>query len=311
MRDLGKLLRRREASGPLPVAALWLATLIEVVSNAVAVHADILRQDLRYAARTLARSPGFALTAILVLALGVGANTAAFSVTDFVLIRPLPFSEPDRLVKLWQRQPGYPRMEPSPANYRDWKRMSRSFESMGAFTGSSVNLVGQGDPEELEGSTVTADLLPLLGVQPALGRLFTPEEDRAGAAGTVLLSHQLWQSAFGGEAGVIGRSINLDGEPYVVIGVMPRDFHFPSLAVEFWTASRFGEERFKDRNDNYLGVVGKLKRGVSLAAARAESERSDGATGAPVSERKQAGGRRRHWPARRIIGAVAAAADRA
>jgi predicted permease len=262
--------RRCEAAGPFAIAVFWLATLFEVVSNAAAVHADIFRQDLRYTARTLARSPGFALTAILVLALGVGANTAAFSVTDFVLIRPLPFSEPNRLVKLWQRQPGYPYMEPSPANYRDWKRMSRSFESMGAFTGSSVNLVGQGDPEELEGSTVTADLLPLLGVQPALGRLFTPEEDRAGAAGSVVLSHQLWQSAFGGDIGVIGRSINLDGEPYVVIGVMPRDFHFPSRNVEFWTAARFGEERFKDRNDNYLEVVGKLKRGVSLAAARAE-----------------------------------------
>ncbi len=125
--------RRRDASGPLAVAALCIATVCEVFVNAAAVHSDILRQDLRYTARTLARSPGFALTAILVLALGVGANTAAFSVTDFVLIRPLPFPNPDRLVRLWEKVPDYSQMELSPANYVDWKRMSKSFEGMGAY----------------------------------------------------------------------------------------------------------------------------------------------------------------------------------
>src|ERR1039457_6912825 len=264
--------RRRDASGPLAAAALWIATVFEVLLNAAAVHWDILRQDLRYTARTLARSPGFALTAILVLALGVGANTAAFSVTDFVLIRPLPFPEPDRLVKLWEKLPGYSAMELSPANYVDWKHMSKSFEGMGAFCNTSVNLVGQGDPERIEGAPITADLFPLLGVQPLMGRLFTPAEDREGAPGTLLLSYQLWQAVFGGDASVIGRRVNLDNEPYVVIGVMPRDFHFPSRNAELWMPTRFHEhdDDFRDRNNNYLNVVARLKPGVSLDRARAE-----------------------------------------
>ncbi len=264
--------RRRDASGPLAAAVLWIATACEVLINAAAVHWDILRQDLRYTARTLARSPGFALTAMLVLALGVGANTAAFSVTDFVLIRPLPFPEPERLVRLWEKVPGYSQMELSPANYVDWKHMSKSFDAMGAYWESSVNLVGQGDPERLEGATVTADLLPLLGVQPAMGRLFTAAEDREGAPGTLLLGYQLWQAVFGGDAGVIGRRVNLDNEPFVVIGVMPRDFHFPSRDAELWMPTRFHEhdDDFRDRNNNYLNVVARLKPGVSLDRARAE-----------------------------------------
>lgn len=262
--------RRRDASGPPAVAALWVATLCEVLASAAAVHWDIFRQDLSYTTRTLARSPGFTLTAILVVALGIGANTAAFSVTDFVLIRPLPFAEPERLVKLWQTQSGYSRMEASPANYRDWKRRAKSFSGMGAFSGISVNLVGQGEPVRLDGAFVTADLFPLLGVQPLLGRLFTAEEDRAGAAGTLLLSYPLWQSVFGGDAGVLGRRVSLDNQPYVVIGVMPPDFHFPSRGVQLWTPARFPEASFQDRNDNYLEVVARLVPGVSLAQARAE-----------------------------------------
>jgi putative ABC transport system permease protein len=264
--------RRRDASGPLAVAALWIATFFEILFHAAAVHADILRQDLRYTARTLTRSPGFTLTAILVLALGVGANTAAFSVTDFVLIRPLPFPDSGRLVTLWEKVPSYSTMELSPPNYVDWKRMSKSFAGMGAFWDTSVNLVGRGDPERLEGAAVTADLFPLLGVQPAMGRLFTAAEDREGATGTLLLSYQLWQAVFGGDAGVIGRQVNLDNEPFVVIGVMPREFHFPSRAAELWMPMRFHEhdDDFRDRNNNYLNVVARLKPGVSLEQARAE-----------------------------------------
>ncbi len=262
--------RWRDSEALLARVVFWPSLLCETAANAAAVHWDILRQDLHFTARTLAHSKGFALTAILVLALGVGANTAAFSVTDFVLIRPLPFAHPDRLVKLWQRQPGYSRMELSPANYRDWKRLSKSFDGMGAFWENSVNLVGQGEPERLDTAAVTGDLFPLLGVQPALGRLFTAEEDGPGAAGTLLLSHPLWQSLFGGDPSVIGRRVNLDNAAYVVIGVMPADFYFPSRNTELWTPMRLEEGNFQDRNDNYLEVVGKLKRGASLTQARAE-----------------------------------------
>ena len=243
--------RRRDASGPWSVTALWVAAFFEILLNAAAVHWDVLRQDLRYTARTLARTPGFALTAILVVALGVGANTAAFSVTDFVLIRPLPFAEPERLVKLWERLPGYPQMELSPANYRDWKRMSTSFDAMGAFYELPANLVGQAEPERLDRAAVSASLFPLLGGQPVLGRLFTAADDRAGAAGTLLLSYSLWQAEFGGDAGALGRRVTLDNEPFVVIGVMPRDFHFPSREIELWTPVRFQEQAFEDRADNY------------------------------------------------------------
>ena len=262
--------RRRDTAGPAALAALWVGVLFETIFNAAAVHWDILRQDARYTARTLAQSPGFTLTAILVAALGIGANTAAFSVTDFVLIRPLPFAEPDRLVKIWERVPGYSRMELSPANYRDWKRMSSSFAAMGAFGSISVNMVGQGDPQRIEGSAVTANLLPLLRVRPLLGRLFTAAEDREGAAGTLLLSYGLWQAEFGGDAGVLGRRVILDDAPYVVIGVMPPDFHFPNRGARLWTAKRFQEQDFQDRNNNYLQVVARLRRGVTLAQARAE-----------------------------------------
>ncbi|MDQ3426754.1 MAG: ABC transporter permease [Gemmatimonadota bacterium] len=207
---------------------------------------------------------------MLVVALGVGANTAAFSVADFVLLRPLPFPQPDRLVKLWNRQPGYERIELSPANYRDWKSASSSFDAIGAYHGTSVNLVGQATPERLEAAAVTADLLPILGVQPAVGRLFTPAEAAEGAGGTVLLSWGLWQRRFGGDGGVLGQRILLDGTPHVVIGVMPREFHFPQRQIALWTPLQLQAQDFEDRNNNYLYVVGKLRPGVSLDEARAE-----------------------------------------
>jgi predicted permease len=262
--------RRREAAGPLAVAALWAAALGEVIANAAAVHLDLLRQDLRYTARTLARAPGFAATVLVVVALGVGANTAVFSVTDYVLVRPLPFPRPERLVKVWESHPGYPDMEPSPANFRDWKRMSTAFAAMGAFSTISVNLVGQGDPVRLEGAMVTADLLPLLGVRPLLGRFFTAAEDRAGAGRTLLLSHRLWQEQFGGDRGVLGRRVTLDGSPFVIIGVMPREFQFPDRRVQLWRPAQLPGQAFADRNDNWLEVVARLGRGVSLRRARAE-----------------------------------------
>jgi putative ABC transport system permease protein len=262
--------RRLDATGPASVAGLWIATFFEIMFNALAVHLDILRQDIRYTTRTLARSPGFALTAIIVVALGIGANTAAFSVADFVLIRPLPFPEPDRLVKLWESYRIYARTELSPASYRDWKRMTASFEGMGVFALIPVNVVGPGDPERVDAAAITADLFPLLGVRPVLGRLFTAAEDRAGAPGTLLLSYGMWQRRFGGDPSVLGRSVILDSTPYTVIGVMPREFRFPNRDIQIWRPIQFREEDYQDRGNNYLTGVARLKRGVTLAQARAE-----------------------------------------
>ena len=262
--------RLRDAGGPLARAALWTAAPFETIYNAAAVHADILRQDLRYTTRSLARSPGFALTAIAVLALGIGANTAAFSITDHVLIRALPFPESGRLVNLWEAPPGYSRVELSPANYRDWQKSSTAFESMGAHTNISANLVGHGDPERLEGTMLTSEVMPTLGVFPLIGRTFTGADTRDGAPATVILSYDLWQFEFGAEPGVLGRSVLLNDHPRTVIGVMPRSFHFPNREARFWIPLAFKDEDYRERDNRYIHATARLKRGVSIQTARAE-----------------------------------------
>jgi len=264
--------RLRQADGSLSTAGVLLAAAADVLPNALRAHLDLLAQDLRYTGRVLRRSPGFAAAAIVVAALGIGVATAAFSITDHVLVRPLPFPRPGDLVDLWQNQAirGVVRNELSPGNYRDWKSMSTSFESMGMFTQTSMNMVGSGRPERLESARVSADLFPTLGVPPAMGRLFTAEEDTPGAAGTVILADRLWRDRFAADPDVIGRKLILNGEPYAVVGVMPRQFFFPRRDVDLWTTLRFAESNYEDRTDTYMHAVGRLKRGVSLEKARAE-----------------------------------------
>jgi putative ABC transport system permease protein len=266
--------RRRDASG-FELVALWIETFFDVLFNATRVHFDILGQDLRYFGRTLRQSPGYALTVVAIAGLGIGATTAAYSITDHVLLRPLPFPDADRLVTVWETEPHYSRNELSPANYLDWKAQSKSFEALGAYTDLYANLSGDGEPQRLFGSVVTAEALPLVGVKPLIGRWFTEEEDRHGAAGTVILSYPLWQSRFGGSATVLGKKILLDGEPCTVIGVMPAGFAFPRRQHEIWVAMRaFGQFgggfQDPDRTNTYLIGVGKLRRGVSLNQANAE-----------------------------------------
>jgi predicted permease len=257
--------RVRHASRP----GRALAAVADVVPNAVAAHWDLLAQDLRYAIRSLFRAPGFAITAILVAALGVGANTTAFSLADFVLVRPLPFPEPDRLLKLWEKNP-VGRNVVSPANFRDWKEQSRSFEAMAAYTARPANLVGMGDPRQLDLIRATAGVLPIVGVTPLIGRHFTAEEAVNGSP--LMLSYALWQSQFGGAADVVGRVVRLDGVPHTVIGVMPSTFQFPRRGVEAWSPLVLGEEDMEDRTDTYLEVVGRLRKGVTVEQARKELE---------------------------------------
>lgn len=251
---------------PFAPVLVALAAIADVVPNALAAHWDILRQDLGYAARSLGRTPGFALTAVIVIALGVGANTAAFSLADFVLLRPLPFREPDRLVKIWQSTRGFGRNELSPANYRDWRAMTRSVSAMGAYTRRPVNLVGPAEPRRLETVTMTPELLPLLGVPALAGRVFTPADSTDQQV--IVLSHALWQTQFGGDGSVIGSTVRLDGEPFTVIGVMPASFQFPSRETDGWTPLHLFEDDFGDRNNNYLEGVARLAPGVSLEEAR-------------------------------------------
>ena len=255
---------------------LLLGAVVDVVTNAIAAHWDLLRQDLRYTLRSLNHSRGFATAAVLVIAIGVGANTAAFSVADFVLLRPLPFPEPNTLVRLcWGPRTGGGwgcQNQLSPANYRDYKNLTSSFQGLGAFYGSAGNLVGAGDPQRLATTAVTSEVLPLLGVPPVLGRVFDAADGGEADARAVVLSYGLWRSQFGGDPRVLGRSVNLDGTPYEVIGVMPRGFHFPSRDVQAWTHLLLREQNYENRDDNYLEAVGRLQPGVTMDQARADLE---------------------------------------
>jgi predicted permease len=264
--------RLRHSRGLVARLLLWFETAIDIILTAIQTHWDILWQDIRYTLRTLRRSPGFAATAIAVAALGIGATTAAYTLTDHILLRPLPYADQDRLVMLWEdMSPGvYKEMEPSPANYRDWKQMSKSFSAMTAWRGLSVAMTGVGDPEQIEGACVTSDLFPMLGVQAMLGRTFSAEDDRAGAPGTVVLSYGTWQARFAADPRILRRKLLFDGVPYTVIGVVPRSFNYPRREVELWTAMRFENRDFEDRNDNYLQVVAKLRPEVSREQALAE-----------------------------------------
>src|SRR5262249_24087111 len=195
--------------------------------------------------------------------------TAVFSVTDFVLIRPLPFPAADRLVKLWERSRRYARNQLSAANFRDWTKDNTVFERVGFYHAMVGNLAGVGDPVRVDGSAVSADVLPTLGVQPLVGRLFVASDDREGAPGTALLSYRLWQTQFGGDPDAIGRDVLIDGAKYTVIGVMPREFRFPTSDTLIWTTTRFGEQEYQDRNNTWLEAVGRLRPGVSIEQARA------------------------------------------
>jgi predicted permease len=249
---------------------LWFSAFAEIVANAAMVHWEIARRDLFHSARSLLRSPGFTLTALLLITIGIGANVAVFTLANFVLVRPLPFPHPDRLTKVWEKHSGYPRMELSPANYRDLMASSRSFTALAAYTGYSMSLVGQGEPQRIEGAVVTANLFSLLERPALIGRYFRQGDGQAGAPGTVVLSYSLWQTAFGGDREIVGKPVSLDNQPYTVIGVMPADFRFPTREALFWTPFRFRETDYLDRSNNMLDGIGRLKPGVSLAQARSE-----------------------------------------
>jgi putative ABC transport system permease protein len=231
-----------------------------------------LSQDLRYGLRMLLKNPGFTLVAIIALALGIGANTAIFSVVNTVLLRPLPYKDPDRLAMVWEEnsKQGFPRDTPATANYIDWRDQNHVFESMAAMNEVSFNLTGTGEPERIDGRFVSASLFQLLGVDPQFGRAFRPEEDRPGANHVVILSNGLWQRRFGSDPAIIGRTINLDAESFTVVGVMPRNFQFPSRRDQFWVPIAFDAKQAGNRESHYLEVIARIKPGITLQQARAE-----------------------------------------
>jgi putative ABC transport system permease protein len=229
-----------------------------------------LLQDLRYAFRLLGKSPGYAAIAILTLALGIGANTAIFTVVNAVLLRPLGFRDPSRLVIVAEKSP-FPTISTSYQNFVDWRDQSRSFESMEATRAAGLSLTGAGEPELLQARMATAGLFPLLGVDAVAGRTFLPEEDKAGAAPVALLSYGLWQRRFGGSRDIIGKPINLDSRPHVVVGVLPAGFQILQPADIFVPFIPWAVTLPDDRNW-HPGIIAlaRLKPGVSREQARAE-----------------------------------------
>jgi len=240
-------------------------------------------QDLRYGARMLAKSPGFALIAILTLALGIGANTAIFSVVNGVLLNPLPFPHPEQMVSLFTEMPNFKNGSISYPNFEDWRRMNRAFSSMAAYRSTGFDLTGHGEPERLHGEMISAGFFELLGVNPLLGRTFSDDEDRIGANPTVMITEGLWKRRYGSDPNILGQRIVLNGVGRTIIGVVPASFHLhiqnfqrggPANDV-YVPVGEFNEPRFHNNRAAAWGLdaLGRLKPGVTFEQAKADMER--------------------------------------
>src|SRR6266508_1524952 len=247
-----------------------------------------LWQDLRYGARMLKNQPGFTLIAVVTLALGIGANTAIFSVINGVLLRPLAFHNPDRLFMLWTNNPiyqlGFHEFPAANTDLPEWRATATSFEQLAAFQSNPADLSGGGDPEQVGGVEVTANLLPLLGVQPLLGRNLSAEEEQPGRDRVAILRHALWQRRFGGDREILGNTFTLNGSPRTVIGILPEGFHFPRATempqayhlpekTDLWTPLARDAEYWSKRSQRqWVAIVGRLKVGITQAQAQAEMD---------------------------------------
>ncbi|PYT72564.1 MAG: hypothetical protein DMG39_09505 [Acidobacteria bacterium] len=231
-------------------------------------------QDLHYGARILRKSPGFAAVAVLTLALGIGANTAIFSVVYTVLLKALPYPQADRLVMVYENLPlpNYQnnRNTPSPGNFSDWSAQNTVFENMAAYSNRSFNVTGTGEPVRIEGELVSAAFFPTLRVNAALGRVFIPEEDRPGSSHVAVMSDGLWRSRFGADPRVLGKKIFLDDQAYEIVGVLPPGFHFPDPDDQLWAPLGLTPEERISRRSHFLDVFARLKPGVTLAQAQTQ-----------------------------------------
>ena len=244
---------------------------------------ETLVQDIRYGCRLLMRNPGFCAIAVLTLAIGIGASTAIFSVVDTVLLRPLPYRQPDKLVVVTESLPGMSTDEigVSAAEYQDYRDRNRSFSQVAAYESSGFNLTGVGQPSRVNAAALSASAFPLLGVSPELGRAFTPDEDRYGTGNAVVLSHALWEHQYGGDPNILGKAVKLDEKPFTVIGVMPAAFRFPfdgaplSEMADLWVPIAFEPDRLSPENRTRefgVGLIGRLKPGVSREQAQKDVE---------------------------------------
>jgi putative ABC transport system permease protein len=230
---------------------------------------DPVWQDAKYGARLLLRSPGFSAIVVATFALGIGANTAILSVVDGVLLRPLPYAQPDRLVRVWEDKPsqGYSRNVVNPFNFLDWRERNHSFTHMAAIESGNATITGAGDPIAVPAMEVSPEFFPILGVPAYLGRTFVPEEGKPAAVRRVVLSYSLWQSRFGRKRDVLGKTITIDGDPATIVGIMPFGFSFPNIEADLWLP--FPITRSKEwETGRYIGVVARLKPGVSVQQAQ-------------------------------------------
>lgn len=232
-----------------------------------------LRHLLRYAFRQFCHNPNFFIIAIAALALGIGANTAIFSAVEALLLRPLPYGHPGRLVMVWEDAStiGFAHNTPAPANYVDWRAQNHVFTDMAALRYETASLTGDQAPEQSLGGTVTANFFDVLQVQPFLGRPWTHEEDAARSK-SVVISYNLWQRRFSGDRKIIGRSILMNGQSTTVLGVMPRDFFFPVRDMDYWTPGYFTPEVLAERDNHYLTVVARMRPGVTVAQAERDMD---------------------------------------
>lgn len=233
-----------------------------------------LLQDARYALRQLRKSPGFAAVAVLTLALGIGANTAIFSVVNAVLLKSLPYKDSGRLVRVWhvppaKSFPGISTFSVSAANFADWQSQNHVFDQMTIFSYRGFTVTGAGKPEQVDAAAVSSTFFSLLGVEPLLGRTLLPEEDQQGKANVVVLSYRFWREHFGANSAIVGQNINLDGQNFLVAGVMPRDFRAPDYA-QVWTPLAWTDKERAVRGEHHYIVMARLKSGISLTQAQAE-----------------------------------------
>ncbi len=231
---------------------------------------ETLFQDIRYGVRTLIKKPGFTAIAVIALALGIGANSAIFSVVNAVLLRPLPFDQPEQLVLVWEKRPalGRVRNPASPPDFVDWRAQNQVFEDMAAFVGRGFNLTGGDEAERIDGTAVSPSMFQILRTQPRIGRAFQDDEDKPGKDSVVILSNGVWQRRFGANPDIVGKTVKLNDQSYTVIGVMPADFIFPNSRTEVWVPLTLSQEELNNRGGHSLNVVARLKAGVTLEQAQ-------------------------------------------
>ncbi len=235
-----------------------------------------LAQNLKFACRQLLKTPGFTTVAVIILALGIGANTAIFTIVHAVLIEPLPFPNADRLVQIWHTPPqssfpGMTRFAVSAANFLDWQKQNTVFEQMALYGGGGFDLTGAGKPESIRAAVVGSEFFPVLGVQPVLGRVFTPDEARPGKNHEVILTYKLWQQRYGADRNIVGRTIDLDGSPYTIVGVMGPRMTKPDFA-QMWVPMGLTAEEAAVRGEHHFLAIARLKPGVTRAQAQAEMD---------------------------------------